>query len=201
MLSDSPPERDVEWTASGAEAAHKHLSRVYRLAVEIAEGTDSGSDDEDLRKALHKTIHDVTMGNTSFGFNAAIARLYWFTNILAKAKASHSARREAIMTLAQLMSPMTPHLAEEIWEMMGGDGLIADAPWPEADESLLVEDTVTLPIQINGKRRSEITVAKDLDKAEVEKLALADDAVIKALAGGQPKKLIVVPGRIINVVI
>ena len=105
------------------------------------------------------------------------------------------------MTLAQLMAPMTPHLAEDIWERQGGEGLIADAAWPVADETMLVEDTVTLPIQINGKRRSEIAVPKDLSKDEVEKLALADEAVVKALAGGQPKKLIVVPGRIVNVVI
>ena len=201
VLSDSPPERDVEWTAAGAEAAFKHLARVHRISAEIAEGSDTGSDDDDLRKALHKTIHDVTMGVESFGFNAAIAKLYAFTNVLAKSKASHSVRREAVMTLAQLMAPMTPHLAEEVWAMQGGEGLIANAPWPVADESLLVEDTVTLPIQVNGKRRSEITVAKDLPKDEVEKLALADEAVIKALAGGQPKKLIVVPGRIINVVV
>ncbi|NNE80129.1 MAG: leucine--tRNA ligase, partial [Silicimonas sp.] len=201
VLSDSPPERDVEWTASGAEAAYRHLARVHRISTEIAKGKDTGSDDETLMKALHRTIHDVTMGVESFGFNASIAKLYAFTNVLAKTKAFNSVRREAILTLARLMSPMTPHLAEEIWHMQGGEGLIADAPWPEADESLLVEDSVTLPIQINGKRRSEITVAKDMDKAEVEKLALADQAVIKALAGGQPKKLIVVPGRIINVVI
>ena len=106
-----------------------------------------------------------------------------------------------MLVLAQLMSPMTPHLAEEIWAMQGADGLIADAPWPKADENLLVEDSVILPIQINGKRRSEIEVPKDLAKEEVEKLALADQAVVRALAGGQPKKLIVVPGRIINVVI
>jgi leucyl-tRNA synthetase len=104
-------------------------------------------------------------------------------------------------TLAQLMSPMTPHLAEEIWQMLGGEGLIADAPWPVADPAMLVEDTVTLPIQVNGKRRSEITVPKDMPKEEVEKLVLAEEAVAKALAGGQPKKLIVVPGRIVNVVI
>ncbi|MEO1536848.1 MAG: leucine--tRNA ligase [Pseudomonadota bacterium] len=201
VLSDSPPERDVEWTAAGAEAAFKHLSRVHRISADIAEGEDTGSDDADLHKALHKTIHDVTMGVESFGFNAAIAKLYAFTNVLSKSKASHGARREAVMALAQLMSPMTPHLAEEVWAMQGGEGLIANAPWPIADESLLVEDTVTLPIQVNGKRRSEITVAKDLPKEEVEKLALADEAVVKALAGGQPKKLIVVPGRIINVVI
>ncbi|MCG6884428.1 MAG: class I tRNA ligase family protein, partial [Silicimonas sp.] len=201
VLSDSPPERDVEWTAAGAEAAFKHLGRVHRISAEIAEGGDTGSDDDALRKEMHKTIHDVTMGVASFGFNAAIAKLYAFTNVLAKAKASNAARREAVMTLAQLMSPMTPHLAEEVWEMQGGEGLIAEAAWPKADESLLVEDTVTLPIQVNGKRRSEITVAKDLPKDEVEKLVLGDDAVIKALAGGQPKKLIVVPGRIVNVVV
>jgi leucyl-tRNA synthetase len=201
VLSDSPPERDVEWTASGAEAAHKHLSRVHRLSTEIAKGEDTGSDDAALMKEMHKAIHDVTMGVASFGFNASIAKLYAFTNALAKSKASAKARREAVLTLAKLMSPMTPHLAEEIWEMQGGEGLIADAAWPVADESLLVEDTITMPIQINGKRRSEISVPADMPKDEVEKLALGDQAVIKALAGGQPKKLIVVPGRIVNVVV
>ncbi len=201
VLSDSPPERDVEWTASGAEAAFKHLSRVHRLATDIAAGTDTGNDDETLLKAMHKAIQDVTLGVESFGFNASIAKLYGFTNVLAKSKASHAVRREAVLTLAKLMSPMTPHLAEEIWAMQGETGLITDAPWPVADENLLVEDSVTMPIQINGKRRAEITVPAEMDKAEVEKLALANDAVVKALAGGQPKKLIVVPGRIVNVVI
>ena len=201
VLSDSPPERDVEWTASGAEAAFKHLSRVHRLSDEIAGGGDTGADDDALLKEMHKTIHDVTLGIDSFGFNAAIAKLYAFTNTLAKSKASHTARRQSILTLAQLMSPMTPHLAEEVWAMQGAEGLIADAPWPKADEAMLVEDTVTLPIQINGKRRSEITVSRDLAKDEVEKLVMADDAVVKALAGGQPRKLIVVPGRIVNVVV
>ena len=201
VLSDSPPERDVEWTASGAEAAFKHLSRVHRIACDIAEGNDTGSDDDALLKEMHKAIHDVTMGVESFGFNSSIAKLYAFTNILAKTKASAAVRREAMLTMAKLTSPMTPHLAEDVWAMLGGEGLVADAPWPIADETMLVEDTVTLPIQINGKRRSEIEVAKELPKDEVEKLALADEAVIKALAGGQPKKLIVVPGRIVNVVI
>ena len=104
-------------------------------------------------------------------------------------------------TLAQLMAPMTPHLSEEIWSMLGGDGLIATAPWPKADPAYLVEDTVTLPIQINGKRRSELTVAKDLDKDAIEALVLQDAAVQRALNGAQPKKLIVVPGRIVNVVV
>ncbi len=202
VLSDSPPERDVEWTASGAEAAAKHLARVYRIASEIA-ASDAAPNaaDEDLQRDMHKAIRDVTLGVESFGFNAAIARLYAFTNTLAKSKASAKAKREAAKTLAQLMSPMTPHLSEEIWSMLGGEGMIVDAAWPQADESMLVEENVTLPIQINGKRRGEISVPKDMAKEEVEKLVLAHEAVVRALDGAQPRKLIVVPGRIVNVVI
>jgi leucyl-tRNA synthetase len=99
------------------------------------------------------------------------------------------------------MAPMTPHLAEELWQMLGGEGLVARASWPRADESMLVDDTVTLPVQINGKRRAEIEVPAELEKSEVEKRALATDAVQRALDGGQPKKVIVVPGRIVNVVV
>lgn len=202
VMSDSPPERDVEWTAAGAEAAAKHLARVHALSERIAGMDDApGDGDDDLRRAMHKTIHDVTMGIESFGFNAAIAKLYAFTNTLSKARAGKKTMREAIRTLAQLMSPMTPHLAEDIWKMQGGEGLVATAPWPVADETLLKADTVTLPIQINGKRRAEIEVPADMDKAEVEKTALAHDAVMKALDGGAPKKIIVVPGRIVNVVV
>ncbi|MFT6456936.1 leucine--tRNA ligase [Pseudophaeobacter arcticus] len=202
VLSDSPPERDVEWTAAGAEAAYKHLNRVWNLCDKIADmepGTP-GQGDEDLLREMHKTIRDVTLGIESFGFNASIARLYGFTNTLVKSKAGQAAQKQAIMVLAQLMSPMVPHLAEAIWAYQGGEGLITTAPWPVADEAMLVEDSVTLPIQINGKRRGEITVAADLDKAEVEKIALAHEAVQKALNGGAPKKVIVVPGRIVNVV-
>ena len=202
VLSDSPPERDVEWTAAGAEAAFKHLGRVYRIAAEIA-ASETGPQpaDGELLREMHKTIHDVSMGIESFGFNAAIARLYAFTNTLQKSAAGSAAKRQAARILAQLMAPMTPHLAEELWAMLGGEGLVATAPWPQADPDMLVEDSVTLPIQINGKRRAEITVPRDLDKAEVEKSALAVDAVQKALNGAAPKKVIVVPGRIVNVVI
>ena len=202
VLSDSPPERDVEWTASGAEAAYKHLNRVWNISSRIAEMDDSaaGTGDDDLLRAMHKTIHDVTMGVESFGFNAAIAKLYAFTATLQKSKAGKAAQREAIMTLAQLMAPMTPHLAEEIWTAQGGDGLITTSSWPQADEAMLVDDTVTLPIQINGKRRAEIQVPADMPKEEVEKIALSHEAVIRTLDGATPKKVIVVPGRIVNVV-
>ncbi|EAU44990.1 leucine--tRNA ligase [Salipiger bermudensis] len=201
VLSDSPPERDVEWTASGAEAANKHLSRVYRACAEIAAGdVPPTGEDEALLREMHKAIHDVTMGVESFGFNAAIARLYAFTNALTKSRAGTEAKTQAAKVLAQLMSPMTPHLSEEIWQLLGGEGLIADAAWPEADEAMLVEDTVTLPIQVNGKRRGELTVPKDMAKEEIEKLVLAHEAVERTLQGAAPKKLIVVPGRIVNVV-
>ena len=203
VMSDSPPERDVEWTSAGAEAAFKHLNRVWMLSERIAampDGTPTDAD-TDLMRAMHRAIADITKSIDSFTFNKAIAELYAFTNTLTKSQASGGAQKTAMRTLAQLMAPMVPHLAEEIWARMGGAGLVAQASWPQADPTMLVRDTVILPIQINGKRRSEIAVSADASKEEVEKLALADDAVIKALAGSAPKKLIVVPGRIVNVVV
>ena len=202
ILSDSPPERDVEWTASGAEAAFKFLSRVWRLADEIARSDAPATDDDAaLDRATAKAIAEVTAGIEGFAFNKAVAKLYEFTNTLGRSGAGAAAKRRAMTVMAQLLSPMVPHLAEDIWAMLGGAGLVVQATWPQPDPALLVEDTVTLPIQINGKRRAEITVPKDMSPAEVEKLVLADDAVAKALGGAAPKKLIVVPGRIVNVVI
>jgi leucyl-tRNA synthetase len=203
VMSDSPPERDVEWTSSGAEAAFKHLSRVWALCDRIGQmpADHAGVGDDDLRRATARAIDEVTKGIEGFAFNKAIASLYAFTNTLAKANASTATMKEAIRTLAQLMSPMTPHVAESIWSYQGGDGLCAQAAWPKADPALLVDETVTMPIQINGKRRAEISVPKDMAPAEVEKLALADEDVVRFLAGQPVKKIIVVPGRIINVVI
>ncbi|MFZ1468530.1 MAG: leucine--tRNA ligase [Paracoccaceae bacterium] len=203
VMSDSPPERDVEWTASGAESAHKHLTRVWTLCDRIGQmpADHQGEGDADLARTTARAIDEVTKGIEGFAFNKAIASLYAFTNVMAKANASTPAMKQAIRTLAQLMQPMTPHLAEDIWAHQGGVGLCAQALWPKADPALLVDDTVTLPIQINGKRRAEISVAKDMPAAEVEKLALANDDVIHFLAGQPVKKIIVVPGRIINVVV
>ena len=202
VLSDSPPERDVEWTSSGAEAAFKFLGKISSICDRIAQMPPGiGADcDKDLMQEMHKTIRDVTLGIESFGFNTAIAKLYSFTNTLSKSKASKAAQKEAIVTLAQLMSPMTPHLAEDIWQRQGCKGLIVNAAWPAADESKLIENTITLPVQVNGKRRAEITISKSLEKYEIEKLALVEEAVIKALEGASPKKVIIVPGRIVNVV-
>ena len=202
VLSDSPPERDVEWTASGAEAASKHLSRVYRIIDEISKNKEASNEgDKDLLKDMHRTIHDVTQAIESFGFNAAIARLYAFTNSLAKSKAGTETKILAAKTLAQLMSPMTPHLSEELWEKLGENTLIAKQPWPTVDETLLTDSTITMPIQVNGKRRGQIEVKKDLNSTEIEKLAISEAVVQKALNGNVPKKVIVVPGRIVNVVI
>ena len=203
VMSDSPPERDVEWTASGAEAAFKHLSRVWALCSRIGDmpADHKGEGDEELARATARAIDEVTRGIEGFAFNKAIASLYAFTNALAKANASTATMKEAIRTLAQLMSPMTPHIAEEVWTYQGGAGLCTQAAWPKADPALLIDDTVTLPIQINGKRRAEISVPKDMAAGEIEKLALADEDVVRFLAGQPVKKIIVVPGRIINVVI
>jgi leucyl-tRNA synthetase len=202
VLSDSPPERDVEWTAGGAEAAHRHLARVWRLADEVrTRGEGDAAQDGALLRAMHRATAEVTAGIAGFAFNKAIASLYAFANAVGKSDASRGAKRQAMLTMARLMAPMVPHLAEDVWAMLGGEGLVAAAEWPVADPAMLVEDTVVLPIQINGKRRAEITVPKDADAAEVEKRALADETVQKVLAGASPKKLIVVPGRIVNVVI
>ncbi|GGO36372.1 leucine--tRNA ligase [Gemmobacter aquaticus] len=202
VMSDSPPERDVEWTSAGAEATAKHLGRVWRLADEISrDETPAGDEDIALARAAARAIQDVTQGIEGFAFNKSVAALYAFTNTLSKSKAGGGAKRDAMRTMAQLMSPMVPHLAEEVWVMLGGEGLVARAPWPKADPALLVEDNVTLPIQINGKRRAEISVPKTMPAAEVEKIALADEDVVRFLAGQPVKKIIVVPGRIINVVV
>ncbi|MEN9851535.1 MAG: hypothetical protein RL128_1698, partial [Pseudomonadota bacterium] len=203
VMSDSPPERDVEWTASGAEATYKHLSRVWGICDRIGQmpADHKGEGDEELARSVAKAIDEVTRAIETFAFNKAIAALYGLTNTISRANASTQAMKDAIRTLAKLMSPMTPHIAESIWTYQGGAGLCAQSPWPKADPALLVDDTVILPIQINGKRRAEISVPKDMPADEVEKIALANDDVVKFLAGQPVKKIIVVPGRIINVVI
>ena len=207
VMADSPPERDVEWTASGAEATSKFLARVWRIAHEISEGAggdaseSTAAEDQALLKAAHKAVEDVTRSIEGFAFNKAVAALYGLTNAMSKSNAANPAKRAAMKLMAQLMAPMVPHLAEDVWQVLGGEGLVVTAPWPKADPALLVEDSVTLPIQINGKKRSDVTVPRDMPASEVEKLVLADETVIKVLAGQSPKKLIVVPGRIVNVVI
>ncbi len=194
ILSDSPPDRDVEWTTSGIEAASRHLQRVWRLVSSTVGQPDStGSrasreeDNANLFKAMHRTIDSVTNDLESFSFNKSVAALYEFTSTLARSTADPASKAEAFKVLAQLMQPITPHLAEEIWEMAGGEGLVLSSPWPVADPDMLVEDTVVLPVQVNGKRRAEVPVAKGLDRDEVEALVLDLGPVRNALGGRNPQ--------------
>ncbi len=203
IISDSPPERDVEWTTTGVEAASRHLQRVLRLAAETVSDSSAGAPgaDLELKMQAHRAIGDVADGFGGFAFNKSVARLYEFANAVARSEAGGGVKREAMRIMAVLMAPITPHIAEEIWRTLGEDGLVAGRSWPTADASLLVDDTVVLPIQVNGKRRSEIRVARGQDKKEIEIAVLSNPAVQRALNGGRPKRLVIVKERIVNVVV
>lgn len=199
VLSDSPPERDVEWTASGADAAWKFLGRMHRLA---SEGIALGGDEKSFDKIIHQAIKDITESIENFAFNKSIAHLYSLVGNLSKTQApDEQSAQKALRTLAQLTCPFAPHIAEEIWQISGGEGLCSTAKWPQFDEAKLESDVLILPIQVNGKRKDEISVSARADKSEIEAMALQSPAVQKLLNGGAPKKIIVVPGRIVNVVI
>jgi leucyl-tRNA synthetase len=208
MLSDTPPERDIEWTDAGAEGCWRFVNRIYRLCTEAeglaAPGTPPSADDEAsraLRQAVHKAIAAVTEHLDNLRFNSAVAQLYTLANTVGGAGgANPSVRREALEALVLLSAPMMPHLAESCWQALGHSKLVAETPWPRHDPALTQTNSVTLPIQVNGKRRGEITLAKDADAKAVEAAALADEGVIRALEGKTPKKVIVVPNRIVNIV-
>jgi len=208
MLSDTPPERDIEWTDAGAEGCWRFVQRIWRLVSEAeglpAPGTQAAPSDEvskSLRQAAHKAIAAVTEDLGALRFNRAVAQLYMLSNAFADApQADAATRREALETMVLLAAPMMPHLAEEGWRALGHDRLVAETPWPKHDPALLKTDTVTIAIQVNGKRRGEVTVARDADNKSVEQAALAEDGVKRALGGAAPKKIIVVPGRIVNIV-
>ena len=198
MLSDSPPERDLPWTEAGIEGSWRFVNRVWRLFGEAdaaAEGQDKALD-----RKLHQTIDGVAKDIEALGFNKAVAKIYELVNAIEKAKPSAS-RIAAIRALALLVAPMTPHLAEEGWAEMAQPGLIAEAAWPAVDPALLVEDEVTIACQVMGKLRDTITVPKGTPKDELEKLALAAPNVVRTLDGATPKKVIVVPDRLVNLVI
>jgi leucyl-tRNA synthetase len=217
MLSDSPPERDVQWTEAGIEGASRFQQRVWKLvhdAMEIAalppKGETPAGDIEAVRKVTHRAVHAVAEALEGLRFNSAVAQIYELTNALAKfvatLEASPSADgaavlRDGVERLVQLTAPMMPHLAETCWAVLGKTGMVTDAGWPVVDAALLVDDTVTLPIQVNGKRRGEITVPKGTANAEVERQALSVDAVARMLDGKPPKKVVIVPDRIVNVVV
>jgi leucyl-tRNA synthetase len=199
MLSDSPPERDLPWTESGIEGSWRFVNRLWRLFGEVGEQGDGGAD-KALDRKLHQTIAGVARDIEALAFNKAVAKIYELANAVEKAPPSAS-RATAIRTLALLVAPMTPHLAEEAWSGFGETGLIAAAPWPVADPALLVDDEVTVAVQVQGKLRDTITVARGLDKAALEALALAAPNVSRSLNGATPKKVIVVPDRLVNLVL
>lgn len=203
IISDSPPDRDVEWTTAGVEAASRYLHRLLRMADEIAGSGSRGSEEEDLalRRAAHKTIDSVTRNIEQFAFNKAVANLYELANSLSRSSASAAEKSATMRIMAKLAAPITPHLSEEIWQRLDGEGLILDNHWPEANPAMLVDETVTIPIQVNGKRRSEIVLPKGLARDEIERRVLEDAAVVRFLAGGRPRKVVVVAERIANVVI
>ena len=203
VLSDSPPERDMEWTTSGVEAAWKHLNKVWRLLTDYKDNDDGKNTQLDLtlEKSVNKSINEVTKNIDLFSFNKAIANLYDLTNIINKSNASANAKKNALRVLAQLMMPFTPHIAEEMWFALGEKGLISQSKWPKVNEALLENDNVTIAVQVNGKKRTLMTFPKSLSKEEIEYLALSNDNITKILAGITPKKVIVVPGRIVNIVL
>src|SRR5690606_9916067 len=214
MLSDSPPERDMEWTEAGIEGAWRFTQRLWRLVSEPKGPIAAKSAPMpgewpaaalDLRRALHKTIAALTQDLEQFHYNKAVARIHEFANLLEATKGDDAAtawaRREALQTLAILIGPMVPHLAEEIWQALDGDGLLLEQPWPVADAELARDDTVTIAVQVSGKLRATIEVARDMDKTALEQLALANDNVQRAMEGKPVRKVIVVPNRIVNVVV
>jgi leucyl-tRNA synthetase len=197
LLSDSPPERDLEWSEGGIEGAARFVQRVWRLAnAAAAAGT---GEDEALARKLHQTIAGVGEAIDGLQFNKAIAQLYELTSAIEKA-AQSATRAEAVQTLVKLASPMAPHLAEECWAVLGGSGMVADADWPQFDPALLVEDQVTIAVQVNGKLRDTLSAPRGLDRASAEALALASDKVQRQLNGATPRKIIVVPDRLVNIV-
>jgi leucyl-tRNA synthetase len=196
MLSDSPPERDLEWSEAGIEGAWRFIQRLWRLA---SSGTGGEGEDKGLDRKLHQAIAAVGANIEALAFNKAVANIYELANAIEKAPPSAS-RAAAVETMIRLVAPMVPHVAEEAWAAAGRAGLIADAAWPEADPALLVEDEVTIAVQVNGKLRDTLTAPKGAPRERLEEMALASEKVVRILDGKPPRKVIVVPDRLVNLV-
>ncbi len=226
MLSDSPPDRDVIWTEESVAGAARFLQRVWRFTAEAmalqpvvppagsAPSAEVSDDALALRKVAHRTLAAVEENIAGLRFNVAVAKIYELANAISAAlailpqqrqdAADHAlgaAVREALEMVVEMMAPMMPHLAEECWVALGHDDLLATRAWPDVDRSLLVEDSILLPVQINGRKRGELTIAVDASQADIETATLALDVVQRALEGRKPRKIVVVPKRIVNVVI
>ena len=220
MLSDSPPERDVIWTEEGVQGASRFVQRLWRLTAEIARvaapigaarPANFSTEALAIRKAAHRALIWTEEDVERLRFNRCVAHAYELANALSAAIGAISSEerpddlafafREAGEFLIQIIAPMMPHLAEECWQALGHQRLVADQPWPAADRALVVEDEITLPVQINGKKRADITVARTASAPEVEAAVLQLEAVQRALEGRAVRKVVVVPQRIVNVVV
>jgi leucyl-tRNA synthetase len=214
MLSDSPPDRDLDWTDSGIDGAWRYVNRLWRMMSEpkvalAATGSarpDSLSEAADTaHRAIHKTVAAVSSDLDKFHFNKAVARIRELTNALDALDGAEEGvgwvLRQGYETIVMLIGPMMPHLAEELWQQLGHDIMLTKTAWPEVDETLLVEDTATVAIQVNGKLRGTVDLPKGCDAKEAEKIALALPRVAEAVEGKEIRKVIVVPDRIVNVVI
>ncbi len=198
VLSDSPPERDLPWSESGIEGAWRFVQRLWRL-IESDGAAKAEGDDIALRKLCHRTTVGIESDINALQFNKAVARLYSLCSAIEKAPPSAD-REEAVRTLLLLVSPMVPHVAEEAWATAGNDGLIADAAWPIVDPAMLVDDEVTIAVQVNGKLRDTLVFPKGAPKDAVEAAALASEKIVRLLEGKAPRKVIVVPDRLVNIV-
>ncbi|MFA7603138.1 MAG: leucine--tRNA ligase [Novosphingobium sp.] len=196
MLSDSPPERDLPWSESGIEGCGRFVQRLWRLFAQYDAAV--AGDDRPLDRKRDQIVVAVAEDIEALSFNKAVARIYELASAIEKAPPSAS-RSQAIRTVLLLVAPMMPHLAEEAWATIG-EGLVADAAWPAVDAALLVEDEVTVAVQVKGKLRDTLTVAKGTAREELEALALASDKVQRALDGAEVRKVIVVPDRLVNLV-
>ena len=210
MLSDSPPERDMEWTESGVEGASRFLKRLYRMAADPALAKAGGAlptegAGGDLVRATHRAIDAMSGDIEGFRFNKAVAQLYTLANAIGDVKgdddASAAARRFGIVTLTRLIYPMAPHIAEEMWQALGHDTMLAVTAWPKADPALLTDDSIEIGVQVNGKLRDTVSLPRDAEEDEARATALASAGVIRYLEGREPRKVIVVKNRIINVVV
>ncbi|MBT7137522.1 MAG: leucine--tRNA ligase [Rhodospirillaceae bacterium] len=214
MLSDSPPDRDLDWTDSGIDGAWRYVNRLWRMMSEPKVAlANTGSPQPDTlseaadaaHRAIHKTVAAVSGDLDKFHFNKAVARIRELTNVLDALECDEAGvdwvLREGYETVVRLIGPMMPHIAEELWQQLGHDVMLTDTAWPEVDETLLVEDTATVAIQVNGKLRGTVDLPKGCDAKEAEKIALALPRVAEAVEGKEIRKVIVVPDRIVNVVI
>ncbi len=220
MLSDSPPERDIEWTEEGVQARWTFMQKLWRIVGEMAEIARNAPVErpaqfseraQAVRKATHGALSKVSEDIEKLRFNRCVAHIYEYSNTLSAAIGETDdanagapdfawAMKEAADILVQLFAPMMPHLAEECWAALGHTTLVAVQPWPKVEAGLLVEDSITLPVQVNGRKRADLTVRRDASQADIEAAVLTLDGVKRALEGKAPKKVIVVPQRIVNVV-